>query len=786
MLTSKTQINMGWRVFFALVGMLALTVEAQTVIPQQGANPVVINQTASMDNMVMITAASAERLSDMTVAGGPRPKHGYVTGFVNSSQYLKWRVNVPSGASYNVRLLMNPGASNQSYALQVDSGTTTSFTVADNHWARVEAGSIFLPAGTSEITLRRNSLSGTSEVKSLELMRSDLQSGFNSRVAAFNAASAASTASFSSKPWGVMFQYGPWGYALDGSQKSVNAQAADFDVPAFVSMIKSTGAHYVIWSATWWTYEISAPIQAVDNIVGNGNRTASRDLIGDIAAGLAAEGIDFHMYYHTGQDSHLGWESTDWWREQDWPGEFQNTGLGDRSTFFNNWIDVISEMGNRYGTLLKGWYFDDGRAYYPGNFEELAAAARAGNSSRLISYNNAGAANITDFADMAFGEPSPSSSRAPCLSGDIDIGGDGTVVRGSEKGLSGHCMYKLDDGWGVFAPDNTTSTNFSVSQAYSTVQSNLERGVPTSFDIMMWEDGTVWAPTLAVLQGLGELIGNPTSECGENCTRLNNTDSSISYAGAWAVSSNRNKGDYLDDLQYTRNDGDSASITFTGTAIRLYMPLYSSYGDFEVFIDGASRGIFNATGGSTYEAQVNTYSVSGLASGTHTLQIVKRSGGYLQLDYLEIDNTPTAGPDKLVHMKKRNMSGFAIDGNRGAIDGQVLYIWTSNTANVNQQWVEIDRGSGYYSYQKRNTNLCIDGQPGGAIRQDVILDQCSANDHDQHWKKVDSGAGHYRLEKRNAPEYSIDGNNGGDDGQFMYLWNSSSTNQNQQWFFTNL
>ena len=557
---------------------------------------------------------------------------------------------------------------------------------------------------------------------------------------------------------------------------------------SFVNMIKSTGAHYVIWSATWWEYKISAPISAVDDIVGNGNRTSSRDLIGDVASALADEGIDFHLYYHTGQDSHLGYGSTDWWQAQEWPGSFSGTGLDNRDVFFDNWRDVITEMGNRYGTLLKGWFFDDGRMYYPAELEENAIAARAGNPSRLISYNNAGASKISEFADVAFGEPSPSSSREPCHDDDIDIGGDGTVVRGPEKGLSGHCMYKLDDGWGVFAPDNTTSTNFSVSQAYSTVQSNFERGAPTSFDIMMWEDGTVWAPTLAVLQGLGELMGNtiPPSGCGENCTRLNNTDSSISYTGSWAVSSNRNKGDYLDDLQYTRNDGDSASFTFTGTAIRLYMPKYSSYGDFEVFIDGSSNGVFNATGGSIYEPAQNTYSVSGLASGSHTITIVKLNGGYLQLDYLEFDNTPTTGADKLVHMEKRNSSTFAIDGNRGAIDGQVLYLWSSNTGNVNQQWVEIDRGSGYYSYQKRNTSLCMDGQAGGARRQPIVLDQCSSSDQNQHWRKVDSGAGHYRLEKRNASGFSIDGNNGGENGQSMYLWDSSSTNQNQQWFFTDL
>jgi hypothetical protein len=62
-------------------------------------------------------------------------------------------------------------------------------------------------------------------------------------------------------------------------------------------------------------------------------------------------------------------------------------------------------LGNRYGSLLKGWFFDDGgMLYYGGPFEDLAVAARAGSSSRLLSYNDYVLSNITDFEDMGFGE----------------------------------------------------------------------------------------------------------------------------------------------------------------------------------------------------------------------------------------------------------------------------------------------------------------------------------------------------------------------------------------------
>lgn len=138
----------------------------------------------------------------------------------------------------------------------------------------------------------------------------------------------------------------------------------------------------------------------------------------------------------------------------------------------------------------------------------------------------------------------------------------------------------------------------------------------------------------------------------------------------------------------------------------------------------------------------------------------------------------------VVSMKKSNTTSFAIDGNHGGVNGQNVYIWNYSSANQNQHWIEIDRGNGYYSYQKRNTNFCLDGNRGGENGQSVYLWQCGSGNQNQHWRKV-SVNGLFRLEKRNAPSFSIDGNNGGANGQNLYLWQSNNSNPNQLWEFTN-
>lgn len=150
------------------------------------------------------------------------------------------------------------------------------------------------------------------------------------------------------------------------------------------------------------------------------------------------------------------------------------------------------------------------------------------------------------------------------------------------------------------------------------------------------------------------------------------------------------------------------------------------------------------------------------------------------------DDANSDSSEPVVQMIKRNASAYAIDGNFGGADEQDVYLWEEGAGNVNQQWYEIDRGDGYYSYQKVDTSFCLDGNKDGEDGQNVYLWTCSDNNYNQHWLKVDMGDGYYRLEKRNASDYSLDGNNSGDNGQSIYLWSSDDGNQNQHWYFNYL
>ncbi|MFC7338221.1 RICIN domain-containing protein [Haloferula chungangensis] len=144
-------------------------------------------------------------------------------------------------------------------------------------------------------------------------------------------------------------------------------------------------------------------------------------------------------------------------------------------------------------------------------------------------------------------------------------------------------------------------------------------------------------------------------------------------------------------------------------------------------------------------------------------------------------NNNVTNANRVVTIAKRSALGYGIDGGNGAANGQNVYLWGYNANNVNQQWQEIDRGNGYYTYQKQGTSYSIDGGNGGADRQNVYLWSTGPSNYNQHWQKVDKGGGYFQLRKRNSSGFAINGGSGGTNGQNVNLYNSSSSSHNLQW-----
>ncbi|GIG63561.1 hypothetical protein Lfu02_79330 [Longispora fulva] len=656
----------------ALCAAIAATVAAatpaaaDTIIPQAGPNPVVITPGTGSDDVVALPASAAERTSAITNTGGQGDiaKNFHVQHFLTTADYLAWTVSVPAAASYRFAVLLN-ASSGQQFTLTVrGTATSVSFT-SSGGWLKIDAGTLALPAGSSTVELRRaGSPSGDTQVKSVELIRDSDYAAYQQRVATGRAA--ADLTWLRQAKYGLMFQYGSWGFpAGGGPAKTLEQQANDFNVPAFVNTVKQTGAAYVIWSFSWWGYRPDMPNTALDTIMANGGAsTSQRDLIGEVAAALHAENIRFALYYHEGK------EEATFWQKENYPSSFPATGTGDRSTFFTNWKNVVGEIGQRLGTNLDGFFFDDAMTYYPAKFEELHAVARTGNPARTVTWNNWVYPRLTEFQDVSMGENYTGDGTV----GSPPAGGDGIFTAGPDKGLLEHGMFIMENDWGVHQQGQQIgATTFDATWAISHVTSAAARSVPLTFDLMMYEDGTMSAQSLAVLQQLKAAVRGTTG-----VTTVNNTDAAISYTGSWSVSGNRGAGDYADDVRYTSVNGDSVAYTFTGSGIDLLTEKYSDQGNIDVYIDNVFQQTVN-TSNSTRLVQQAVYSKTWPTSGSHTIKAVKKDGSYMLLDAFRVHQDVTVNN---TDASIAYTGAWSVSSNRGVGDyaDDVRYTMTNGDA----------------------------------------------------------------------------------------------------------
>lgn len=249
------------------------------------------------------------------------------------------------------------------------------------------------------------------------------------------------------------------------------------------NMVSRTGAGYVVWSATWCEYLFPAPIKAIDSMVPG--HTCERDLIGEIAHSLGERSIRLIIYYHLGCARPYNWINQD-----------------DKELFLKNFFAIMTEVGGRYGSKLDGWMIDDGMVLSPAPYEELGRAMKAGNPGRIISYNSWILPRMTEFQDFHFGECNEPGEHG------MGEPGTGTVSTGGQEGLQSHACFVLDGpDWGIRRPDTVINApRFDHDQLVEIAANTREKRITLSFNLLMYEDGTVSQESLDALKVVRETI----------------------------------------------------------------------------------------------------------------------------------------------------------------------------------------------------------------------------------------------------------------------------------------
>jgi uncharacterized protein (DUF2132 family) len=252
------------------------------------------------------------------------------------------------------------------------------------------------------------------------------------------------------------------------------AQAVEaFRLDAFLEAVAKSGADCVMFTAAHALQMLPCPHAGLDAILPG--RTASRDLLRELAEGLDKIGKPLIVYYNHSCNN------------QDDPAWRQAVGYDDpdKSRLADNLCAIIGEMGERYGSLIKAWWFDSAYSLDPSGpsnqvttdmtgfefpWERYTAAAKAGYPERLVAYN-AGLGETylyTDHQDYWAGELPDLCTRP--------------MGRFLENGLQWHGRVCLDE------PE---FPRFSDAELLEYARLCRLNQAPVTFTALVFQDGSI-------------------------------------------------------------------------------------------------------------------------------------------------------------------------------------------------------------------------------------------------------------------------------------------------------
>ncbi|MFA6133723.1 MAG: alpha-L-fucosidase [Phycisphaerae bacterium] len=250
----------------------------------------------------------------------------------------------------------------------------------------------------------------------------------------------ANTDWFRDAKWGVFFHYladvASATTAVDISVDQWNRRIDAFDVEGLAQQLTEVRAGYFFITLGQNSGFLLSPNETYDSLVKRSpSHCSRRDLVADLVKALAPRGIPVMVYLpcHApalDRQAVEGLACTPDWDASCWqlrPGNYLRAQPVDArlTEFQRHWEAVIREWSLRWGSGVRGWWFDgcykaDRMYRHPDepNFASFAAAAKAGNGQSLVAFNdgvNTPVTCLTEYEDYTAGELShafPATLRA--------------------------------------------------------------------------------------------------------------------------------------------------------------------------------------------------------------------------------------------------------------------------------------------------------------------------------------------------------------------------------------
>jgi hypothetical protein len=307
----------------------------------------------------------------------------------------------------------------------------------------------------------------------------------------------ASTAAFAALGHGFMVHYTPESYPRRGARRPWSEAVRDFDVDGFAEQMQRGGAGFAVFVTAHMRWSFPAPLRSIDAQIPG--RTTQRDLIDALATALARRGIGLMLYVNPAWDAEVRTRVGD--------------GAAASARLVEMWNATLTEIGERYGDRVFGYWFDKGPWFYQfaPSWGALHVAARAGNPSRLISWNRSRLPMLTDLQDF----DSCEKCDDPTAGGHLLRGGDGKYVGGPSPQLQAAATLLAEhppsgesaDPWVHRWPDTEIgSPRWGPRDLADLLHCfSAHRNVPI-FNLGIYQDGRVSDRTLEVFARAVELM----------------------------------------------------------------------------------------------------------------------------------------------------------------------------------------------------------------------------------------------------------------------------------------
>ncbi|MGE9290086.1 MAG: hypothetical protein ACQKBT_03795 [Puniceicoccales bacterium] len=276
------------------------------------------------------------------------------------------------------------------------------------------------------------------------------------------------------------------GYAIADWDDKVDA----FDLEKFWTQVRETGAKWLIFTLGQNTGLYCSPNSYLDREYPG--LCSRRDLFREIAELGKRDGVRMIAYLPSEVDAHPA-ETRSFWRWDMHP--------RDKSEFQEKYMRFVRAYAESYGELLDGWFFDGAynavekphlrtQTWHNGRFDfaRWLDACRAGNPNVVVSFcrgaNDPG--YVTPLQDFLSGECND-LKLLKCESAEVD-------------GVQWHALPWIDCFWmHAKLPGTIDPPRYELDELYEFLHQAQEHGGAVTFNVGIYEDGTMAEPSIAQL-----------------------------------------------------------------------------------------------------------------------------------------------------------------------------------------------------------------------------------------------------------------------------------------------